>query len=67
MTGTCDCTDRYCPAHTGRPVCKRKSVLLVHRIDMEDESGTAMCRKCAEDALDSGVFCTREEAHAAKT
>jgi len=23
---------------------------------MEDQTGTAMCRQCAEDALDSGLF-----------
>jgi hypothetical protein len=28
----------------------------LHRIDMEDATGTRMCAGCAEDALESGVF-----------
>jgi len=35
--------------------------MILFRVDMEDETGTAMCEECADDALDSGVFTTYED------
>ena len=52
----CECSDPGCPAHSGVSECSRRGVVTVYRIDMEDESGTRMCRACSEDAMDSGVF-----------
>lgn len=56
--GQCECTDPGCPCEGE---CKRDSSMTLFRIDMEDENGTAFCESCAEDALDSGVFSTRDE------
>lgn len=50
----CDCSDPGCP-HCGG-ACVAAAVTVVFRIDMEDETGTPMCLKCAEDCLDSGLF-----------
>ncbi len=52
----CRCSDQGCPVHKGIPGCSNKAVRKVYRIDMEDRTGTPMCRGCANDALDSGVF-----------
>jgi len=56
--GTCKCTDPLCPVDHGKE-CKAAVETALYRVDMEDETGTLMCRPCADDALDSGVF--REE------
>ena len=55
----CECSDPGCPVHKGSSHCPNKSTGKVYRSDMEDRSGTAMCRGCASDALDSGVFYTK--------
>lgn len=56
----CGCSDTGCPVHPRRS-CDLKpwpeDRVRVYRIDMEDGPGTVMCAACAEDALDSGVFC----------
>ena len=52
----CECSDRECPVHKGRPSCPRAGDTIVYRSDMEDRSGVLMCEGCAADALDSGVF-----------
>ncbi len=57
---TCECSDPGCPVHKGKETCERPAVLTVYRVDMEDETGTDMCTDCAADALESGVFATRE-------
>lgn len=59
--GRCECADLECPAND----CHDKlhdghlhawATTVVFRIDMDDETGTAMCEACAADALDSGLF-----------
>lgn len=55
----CECTDPGCPKHKGKSECPSAGRRLVFRSDMEDVSGTLMCPKCAEDAMSSGVFYTR--------
>lgn len=52
----CECSDPGCQVHEGKEECNHRAVTVVVRIDMEDQFGTPMCRKCANDALDSGVF-----------
>jgi len=52
----CECADPGCPVHKGRESCDKFGRQILYRIDMEDESGTSFCSKCAEDAWDSGVF-----------
>jgi hypothetical protein len=61
----CECSDPECPAFThginedGTPDCDEFAYAgRLYRIDMYDESGTLMCNRCAEDALESGVFTT---------
>jgi len=54
MKPQCECRDPGCPCCQGR--CQQRAVTVLVRIDMEDQTGTAMCRQCAEDALDSGLF-----------
>jgi len=51
---TCQCSDPGCPHCHGK--CERKAVTVVNRIDMEDRTGTPVCRKCADDCFDSGLF-----------
>lgn len=53
---SCDCADSGCPEHKGSDRCTNGADSRVFRVDMDDESGTAMCSHCAGDALDSGVF-----------
>ena len=53
----CECCDPRCPVHGGISECKYKAVTRVRRIDMEDGKTTFnMCKRCAVDALESGVF-----------
>lgn len=56
----CYCTDPGCPVHKGRSACYHKGEITVYRDDMQDETGTPMCEDCAADALESGVFSTRD-------
>jgi hypothetical protein len=51
----CECCDRLCPVHEGAE-CGRKGSQLLYRVDMEDRTGTLMCRFCANDAFESGLF-----------
>jgi len=57
--GACDCSDPGCPVHKGKERCKHLARYIVYRSDMEDETGTPMCQRCMEDAMDSGVFYTK--------
>lgn len=52
----CECTDPGCPVHKGKSDCRNYARTIVYRVDMNDETGTAMCNRCADDAMDSGVF-----------
>jgi hypothetical protein len=53
----CECTDPGCPVHKGEAECEHSGVVTVRRIDMEDgNTKFRMCRACANDCLDSGVF-----------
>lgn len=57
--GRCECTDAKCPSRHDT-YCYKDATTIVYRLDMDDETGTAMCDHCAEDALNSGVFSTGE-------
>lgn len=52
----CECSDRLCPAHKGSENCVERAIVILYRIDMEDNTGTAFCEACASDALDTGLF-----------
>jgi hypothetical protein len=52
----CECSDPGCPVHAGKSDCENAARTLLIRVDMDDSTGTAMCQKCAEDALESGLF-----------
>jgi hypothetical protein len=52
----CECSDPGCPAHKGKSSCERKANQTLWRVDMDDESGTRFCQRCADDAFDAGVF-----------
>jgi len=54
MKTLCQCSDPACPVCKGK--CRNKSVTVVRRVDMEDKTGTPVCRGCADDCLASGVF-----------
>lgn len=57
---SCECSDPGCPVHKGQSQCTNKTrTRLVYRVDMEDFTGTAMCPRCLEDAMESGVFTTK--------
>lgn len=50
----CQCGDPGCPCCHGR--CEQDAAHILHRVDMEDETGTPMCEGCADDAGESGLF-----------
>ncbi len=52
--GKCECADPGCPVCKGR--CDNWSNIVLNRIDMIDETGTAFCEGCADDAMESGLF-----------
>jgi len=55
----CECTDPGCPCCRG--TCKEPATLTAYRVDMHDETGVAFCEGCGADALESGVFTTRDD------
>lgn len=57
----CECTDPDCKAHRGSECAVIADCQTLYRVDMEDETGTAMCDDCADDAFASGLFTTRDE------
>lgn len=50
----CECSDPGCPVCHGS--CMNKGTDQLHRVDMEDKTGTLMCEGCAADAHEAGVF-----------
>lgn len=50
----CECSLPSCPACGGN--CSRKALGIMYRVDMHDETGTAFCQDCGNDAFDSGMF-----------
>lgn len=58
---TCECTDPGCRGHRNVSHCRERAEAILYRTDMYDESGTAMCDLCADDAFSSGIFTTHEE------
>ncbi len=52
----CECGDPGCPVHKGEQVCNLNATTQLFRIDMEDQTGTLMCDRCADDASESGLF-----------
>ncbi len=55
----CECNDHLCPNHEGGD-CQDEGCMVLYRIDMEDLTGVMFCDVCADDAMESGVFCTHE-------
>src|SRR6266516_83706 len=58
---TCECTDAGCKAHRDVAECSKPVYETLYRCDMEDNTGVAFCGDCASDAMESGVFATRED------
>ena len=56
---SCQCCDPGCPIHAPLSHCGNKGRRRLYRVDMEDRTGTRMCDECAEDAMKSGLFRTR--------
>ena len=56
MMTKCECADPGCTVHKGHSFCREFSVTVLCRVDMYDETGTAMCEGCSDDAYDSGLF-----------
>jgi len=56
----CECSDSGCKAHLGATSCAQPIAETLYRSDMEDNTGVAFCAECASDAMDAGVFATRE-------
>jgi hypothetical protein len=59
----CECADPGCTAGItdANGKCTNKATCVLFRVDVEDNTGTAMCDECAEDALDSGLFAPAED------
>lgn len=49
----CECSDPGCPCESRRCIGQRT---LIYRVDMEDLTGTLMCRLCCDDAMETGLF-----------
>ena len=58
---TCECSDPGCKGHKGQSECTGESNQILYRVDMQDETGTAMCDVCADDAFASGLFTTKDD------
>jgi hypothetical protein len=56
----CECCDSHCSAHKGKNWCDQNANTVLYRVDTQDETGTAMCAGCAQDAMDSGLFTTKD-------
>lgn len=56
ISGLCECADPGCSCG-GQ--CIQEGIIVLYRVDMEDLTGVRFCCKCADDALDSGVFTDR--------
>lgn len=52
----CECADSACPVHRGKHCSKVEATVVLYRVDMADESGTAFCSACADDAGASGLY-----------
>jgi hypothetical protein len=52
----CECADAGCAVHVGVSDCRELATTILYRVDMQDETGTAFCEACADDAMESGVF-----------
>lgn len=61
----CGCFDPGCahPSESGRHTnqCTRKASTTLWRVDMNDQDGTRFCDECADDAMESGLFCGLDE------
>lgn len=49
----CECYDPGCVCR-GR--CDRQAAITLYRVDTLDETGTAFCIRCADDASEFGLF-----------
>jgi len=54
MIPRCRCPDLNCPACDRQ--CLRPAFVKLYRTDLDDETGTAFCDRCAAAALESGIF-----------
>lgn len=52
----CDCCDPGCPVHPGESSCNRLARVVLRRVDFDDQPECNFCQRCAEDAMESGVF-----------
>ncbi len=55
----CECFDSGCShkeRHDSYPRCTALATTILYRVDMVDNTGTAMCDACADDAFESGLF-----------
>ncbi len=52
----CECADHQCPVHQGKDCTVVPAICTLRRVDMDDATGTRFCGKCADDALESGLF-----------
>lgn len=53
----CECSDPNCPvSHETSQCCGKRVDTILYRTDMEDRTGVAFCKACADDAFESGLF-----------
>lgn len=59
ISGLCECADTSCQC-SGQ--CTNEGTIVLYRVDTEDDViGVRFCNTCADDALESGIFCTEFE------
>lgn len=56
VRGRCQCNDTQCLIHKPSDICANTATTIMYRVDMTDETGTAVCDGCAEDMANSGLF-----------
>ena len=60
MRNPCECVDKNCSSHRGKTCASYSAKTILHRVDMDDVSGTMFCPPCADDAMESGLFRTED-------
>ncbi len=56
----CECADPGCAVHKGSNRCDGVFGEILFRVDTDDETGTAFCSDCTDDAFESGLYYSKD-------